>query len=305
MILGVFYSLLPIFYILHNLPSSSGLLAKNYSRRFCEALLLPPFVALFTLLSQWTTQGTLPKLPAFLQMLSTHSLCMTAIPHVTAGAGVSHQPQKGIASHCKCFCHLLHWRLHPCQCPRQGIASDCSKYHEVNALSPEGNAPLTPGCIFNRAWALVTLCQNYNELAVMTWNTFVSHISCRVFPNHFKMTIMQPEWVANRLFYPIAATGGFLHETLWLGRTRRALAKRKPGKWGWWWWWWVCVCYGKSLIAQPWVLKEYTNCQFLLEKDNTQTGIFTSIFDALALLLEIKWWMQLTCSWLLWLSFSL
>lgn len=168
-----------------------------------------------------------------------HSLCMTQFRMWLPEQELSHQPQKGIASDCKCFCHLLHWRLQPCQCHRQGIASDCSKCHEINALPPERNAPLTPGCIFNRTWALVALCLNYYELAVMTWYTFVSHISFRVFPSHFKMTLMQPEWVANRLFYLIAPRGGFLHPTLWLGRTRRALAKEEAWKMG--------GC-GKSLI---------------------------------------------------------
>jgi len=42
-----------------------------------------------------------------------------------------------------------------------------------------------------------------------------------------------------------------------------------------------------------------------LQKDNAPTGIFISIFDMLASLLEVEWWLQLTCSWLLRAAFSL
>lgn len=70
-----------------------------------------------------------------------HSLCMLAVNSQFCmwllEQGLSCQPQKGIALGCKHFCHLLHWRLQPCQCHQRGIACDCSKCPEVDALSPE------------------------------------------------------------------------------------------------------------------------------------------------------------------------
>lgn len=68
---------------------------------------------------------------------------------------------------------------------------------------------------------------------------------------------------------------------------------------------WDMGDYGKVLIPLSVVLKEYIICHFFLERDNTLIGIFISLLDTLGPLLEIEWWVQLTCSWLLLVSFSL
>ena len=125
-------------------------LQKITAPALVKLLWLPPFVVLFMLLFQWTPHATLPQLPASLQMSSTPFACWQWIPCSACDCWLPCQPQKGIAWGCKPFCHLLHWRLQPCQCHGGAITSGCSKGPEVNALSPERKAPLMLGCIFKK-----------------------------------------------------------------------------------------------------------------------------------------------------------
>jgi len=64
-------------------------------------------------------------------------------------------------------------------------------------------------------------------------------ISFGVIPHHFRMTLRQPKQAANRQSYFVAPGGGFLHQILGLGRTRRDSAKREG---------WEMGDYGESLI---------------------------------------------------------
>ena len=142
---------------------SVGCLQKNYSPSFCGAGLTPTVCCPLHIPVPMDTSCHLAP-AASIPADVLHSLCMLAMNSPFCmwflEQGLSCQPQKGIASGCKRFCHLLHRRLQPCQCHRGDIASDCSTCPEVDALSPERNAPLTPGCIFNSAWALAALYQN-------------------------------------------------------------------------------------------------------------------------------------------------
>lgn len=139
-------------------------LQKITAPAFLKLLWLPPFATLFTLLFQWTPHATLPQLPASLQMSSTAFACWQWIALSACDCWSRASPaslrKALIALGCKHFCHLLHWTLQPRQCHWGDITSGCSKCPEVDALSPERNAPLMSGYIFNSTWALATLYQN-------------------------------------------------------------------------------------------------------------------------------------------------
>lgn len=78
--------------------------------------------------------------------------------HVIAGAPASLGKALHWAANASAICCTEGHQ--PCQCHQGNIASDCSKLPEVDALSPDTNAPLLPGYIFNSAWGLATLYQN-------------------------------------------------------------------------------------------------------------------------------------------------
>lgn len=79
-------------------------------------------------------------------------------------------------------------------------------------------------------------------------------------------------------------------------KTRRDSVKRRA---------WEMGDYGDCLILLLWVLHEYTTCRLLQERGNRPIGIVFKVFDTLSPSLEVEKRMQLTCSWLVWVYFSL